>query len=62
MGWAPNCQIPIQKSALLLCQTLVKDMANISTTCIRPERMASISDTLLNRKKVGARCSGPGHR
>lgn len=51
MGWAPNYQILVQKSALILCQMLVKDMANILTTHIRREHMASISDTLLNGKK-----------
>lgn len=61
-GLAPNYQLPIQKSsALLPCQMLVKDMANILATHIWPEHMASINDTLGNRKKeVGG--NGPEHR
>lgn len=64
MDWAPNYQLPIQKySALLLCQMLVKGMANILAAHIWPEHMASINDTLRKRKKeVGARSNGPEHR
>lgn len=63
MGCIPNYQLPIQKSsALLFAKGLLKMWLTL-TVHIRPKHMASINDTLLNRKKeVGARCNGPGHR